>query len=71
MRGKGTFYDPRLNDPDRFPLAVASGDWNIRNDPDLVMPKLPALHVYQLSLVAPAPPSDSFNYDLVQYLMSL
>jgi hypothetical protein len=61
MRGKGTFFDPRLNDPDRFPVAAKTKDWNIRNDPDLVTAKLPALHFYQLSLVAPKPPEGSFD----------
>src|ERR671924_1221207 len=36
MRGKGTFFDPRLNDKEKFPVAVKTKDWNIRNDPDLV-----------------------------------
>ena len=35
MRGKGTFYDPRLNNPNKYPIAVKTGDWNIRNKPDL------------------------------------
>ena len=61
MHGKGTFYDPRLNDPVKFPIAAKTGDWNIRNDPDLVTSKLPALHMYQLSLKAPTPPPGSFD----------
>jgi hypothetical protein len=61
MRGKGTFYDPRLNDNAKYALAVKTGDWNIRNDPDLVTAKLPALHFYQLSLVAPRPPEGSYD----------
>jgi hypothetical protein len=61
MRGKGTFFDPRLNDQDKFPVAVKSKQWNIRNDPDLVTAKLPALHIYQLSLAAPTPPDGSFD----------
>jgi hypothetical protein len=61
MRGKGTFFDPRLNDEKKFPLAVKAKDWNIRNDPDLVTSKLPALHFYQLSIVAPKPPAGSFD----------
>jgi hypothetical protein len=64
MHGKGTFYDPRLSDPDRFPLAVKSGDWNTRNNPDLVTSKLAALHYYQLSIPAPQPPTGSFKKDL-------
>jgi hypothetical protein len=61
MRGKGTFFDPRLNDKKKFPIAVKTNDWNIRNDPDLVTAKLPALHFYQLSIVAPKPPEGSFD----------
>jgi cytochrome c peroxidase len=33
----------------------------IRNDPDLVTAKLPALHLYQLSILAPKPPEGSFD----------
>ena len=61
MRGKGTFFDPRLSDEKRFPVAAKTKDWNIRNDPDLVTSKLPALHFYQLSIVAPKPPTGSFD----------
>jgi hypothetical protein len=61
MHGKGTFYDPRLNDPQRFPVAARAGSFNIRNTPDLVTPKLAALHFYQLSLPAPEPPAGSFD----------
>jgi hypothetical protein len=61
MHGKGTFFDPRLNDKEKFPIAVKTKDWNIRNDPDLVTAKLPALHFYQLSIVAPKPPAGSFD----------
>jgi hypothetical protein len=61
MRGKGTFFDPRLRDDRLFPVAAKTKDWNIRNDPDLVTSKLPALHFYQLSIVAPKPPEGSFD----------
>jgi hypothetical protein len=61
MRGQGTFFDPRLSDPDKFPIAAKLGEWNIRHDPDLVTAKLPALHFYQLALDAPKPPPGSFD----------
>ena len=61
MHGKGTFYDPRLNDPNKFPVAARSGAGNVRSNPDLVTAKLPALHFYQLAIPAPAPPAGSFN----------
>jgi hypothetical protein len=61
MRGKGTFFDPRLNNSKKFPLAVKTKDWDIRNDPDLVTAKLPALHFYQLAIPAPLAPASTFD----------
>ena len=61
MHGKGTFYDPRLNDETQFPVAARNGFGNVRNDPDLISSKLPDLHVYQLAIPAPKPPAGSFN----------
>jgi hypothetical protein len=66
MHGQGVFVDPRLNDPAKFPVAAAAGFADIRNDPDLVTPKLPALHFYQLSLQAPPPPPGSFDADAAE-----
>ena len=48
MGGHGSFSDPRIN-------------LFITQTPDLVTPKLPALLAYQLSLLKPLPPVDSFN----------
>jgi hypothetical protein len=61
MHGQGTFYDPRLNDPVQFPVAARAGFGNVRNTPDLITAKLPALHSYQLAIPAPAPPPFSFD----------
>jgi len=61
MHGQGTFYDPRLNDAAKFPIAAANGFGNVRNTPDLITSKLAALHFYQLALPAPAPPEGSFD----------
>jgi len=61
MQGSGTFYDPRLNDASKFPIAAAAGFGDVRKDPDLITGKLAALHVYQLSLPAPRAPSSGFN----------
>ena len=63
MQGKGTFYDPRLNDPVQFPVAARAGSGNVRSDPDLVSAKLPALHFYQLAIPAPRPPQGSFDHN--------
>lgn len=61
MHGKGTFYDPRLNDPEKFPIAAEAGFGNVRNTPDLITPKLGALQFYQLAIPAPPPPRGSFD----------
>ncbi len=58
MHGKGRFFDPRLNDAARFPVAARAGFADIQSDPDSdrITPKLAALHAYQISLVAPKIP---------------
>jgi mono/diheme cytochrome c family protein len=61
MHGKGTFYDPRLNDPVRFPIAAAAGFGDVRSDHDRITPRLAALHFYQLALPAPPAPAGSFD----------
>jgi hypothetical protein len=61
MHGQGTFVDARLNDARRFPVAARAGFGNVRNDPDLVTSKLPALQFYQLAIPAPRPPHGSFD----------
>lgn len=61
MHGSGTFFDSRLSDPARYPVAARAGTFDVRNTPDLVTEKLGALHLYQLSLAAPKPPQGSFD----------
>ncbi|HYN21770.1 MAG TPA: hypothetical protein VE078_12470 [Thermoanaerobaculia bacterium] len=61
MHGKGTFFDPRLEDAAQFPIAAANGFGNVRNTPDLITGKLADLHLFQLALRAPSPPAGSFN----------
>ena len=57
MHGKGTFYDPRLDNAAIFPIAAANGFGHIRTDPDndSITSKLPALQFYQLALPSPVP----------------
>jgi cytochrome c peroxidase len=62
MHGKGTFYDPRLADASRFPVAARNGFDNVRSERDLITPKLAALHFYQLALDAPKPSPDSYDH---------
>ncbi len=61
MHGKGTFFDPRLNDATKYPIAARAGFGNVRNSPDLVTSKLAALQYYQLSIPSPEPPAGSFD----------
>ncbi len=61
MHGQGTFWDPRLNDTNTFPLAAKHGYANVRPANDLITSKLAALHYYQLSIPAPKPPPSSFD----------
>ena len=63
MHGKGTFFDPRLNDAAQFPVAARAGSGNVHNDPDLVTSKLGRLQFYQLGILAPKPPKGSFDED--------
>jgi cytochrome c553 len=61
MHGSGTFFDARLNNPDQYPVAAATGSGNTRGTPDLVSSKLAALHFYQLAIPAPTAPRGSFD----------
>jgi cytochrome c5 len=61
MNGKGTFFDPRLADARKFPLAAAHHLADKRDPFDAVTDKLADLHFYQLALGAPPPPAGSFD----------
>jgi len=61
MHGQGNFYDPRLNNPTKYPLAVKNGTWNVKATNDMVTSKLNDLHFYQISLKAPKAPVGSYD----------
>jgi hypothetical protein len=61
MHGKGNFFDPRLDDAAKFPVAARNGFGHVTNADDQITSKLGALQFYQLSLPAPAPPKGSFD----------
>jgi hypothetical protein len=63
MHGKGNFFDPRLDNAAQFPIAAANKFGHVHNQIDLISPKLPALHFYQLAIPAPKPPKASFDED--------
>jgi hypothetical protein len=66
MHGKGTFFDPRIANKDRHPKVAKSGFDNVRDQPDLISAKLPALHFYQLAIPAPVPPKNSYDEALAK-----
>jgi hypothetical protein len=63
MHGKGTFFDPRLDDAVRFPIAAANRFGHVSTPPsqDRITPHLAALQLYQLALAPPRPPAGSFS----------
>jgi cytochrome c5 len=61
MHGQGRFWDPRLNDAEKFPVAARAGFGDVKSENDLITPKLAALQFYQLAIPAPTPPRGSFD----------
>jgi mono/diheme cytochrome c family protein len=61
MHGKGTFFDPRLDDAERFPIAARERFGHITTDEDRITPALGPLHLYQLALQPPRAPSGSYD----------
>ena len=61
MHGTGRFFDTRLGDAKKFPIAAKSKIDNVKPARDLVTSKLAALHVYQLALPTPVAPAGSFD----------
>ncbi len=61
LQGQGTFYDARLNDPKKYPVAARAGFGNKRSATDMVTAKMAALQFYQLAIPAPTPPEGSFD----------
>ncbi|MER9183474.1 hypothetical protein [Mesorhizobium sp. M0767] len=61
MHGKGVFYDPRLDDTEKYPVAARTKQGHKQDEEDRITAKLPALHFYQLSLPTPKPPKGAFD----------
>lgn len=61
LQGQGTFYDARLNDPKKYPVAARAGFGNKRSGTDMVTAKLAALQFYQLAIPPPTPPEGSYD----------
>jgi hypothetical protein len=61
MHGQGTFFDPRLDDAKKYPIAAREGFGHKKDEKDLTTGKLPALQFYQLAIPAPKAPPNSFD----------
>jgi hypothetical protein len=68
LRGKGVFFDPRLDDASKFPVAAAHPELfgHKRDSVDLITGKLGPLHFYQLAIPAPVPPAGSFDAEAAE-----
>ena len=61
MHGLGTFFDPRLDDAQKYPIAARERFGHKRDAEDLITAKLAALHFYQLAIPAPKAPRNSID----------
>ena len=61
MQGRGTLFDPRLDNAQKYPIAARNKFGQKRDADDQITAKLPALQFYQLSLPTPKPPAGTFD----------
>ncbi|MBA3454412.1 MAG: hypothetical protein H0T42_15075 [Deltaproteobacteria bacterium] len=65
MHGVGRFFDARLADKKKYPIAVKAKSYDTKPEADRVTAKLGALHFYQLALPVPTPPAGSVDAQAV------
>jgi hypothetical protein len=61
MHGKRTFFDPRLDDAEKYPVAARTKQGHKQDAGDRITAKHPALHFYQLALPTPKAPAGVFD----------
>jgi hypothetical protein len=66
MHGQGAFFDPRLDDASKFPIAAAHHFGHVTSENDRITPKIEDLHFFQMALPAPIPPAGSFNKEAAE-----
>jgi hypothetical protein len=71
LAGRGTFFDERLKDTKKYPVAAKTGAGEKRNSPDMITEKLAALQFYQLAIPAPKAPDSIYNKEAAQRGMTL
>lgn len=59
--GQGNFYDERLNNAKKYPVAAKTGAGKKHNNPDMITGKLAALQFYQLAIPIPKAPDSIYN----------
>jgi hypothetical protein len=64
--GKGNFFDERLNDAKKYPVAAKAGFGNKRSTDDRITDKLAALQFYQLAIPVPKAPDSIYNKEAAQ-----
>ncbi|MEO7923142.1 MAG: hypothetical protein ABIR30_05645 [Chitinophagaceae bacterium] len=71
LAGKGIFFDERLNNEKKYPVAAKTGAGNKRHNPDMISGKLAALQFYQLAIPAPKAPDSIYNKEAAARGMEL
>lgn len=61
MHGQGNFFDPRLDNATKYPVAARARMGHTHSANDLITSKLAALQYYQLAIPAPTPPTSSYD----------
>ena len=61
MNGLGRFFDPRLADAEKYPIAVKAGLADVSEQPDLITGHLADLPLSQIAIPAPEAPAGSFD----------
>lgn len=66
MSGHGRFFDPRLDDAVKFPVAAFAGFGDVTTEDDRVTALLEPLQLYQLTLPIPTPPAGSYDAEAAE-----
>lgn len=61
MHGQGSFFDPRLDDANKYPVAAKNKMGHTTNAKDLISAGLPSLQAYQLAIPVPKAPATAFD----------
>ncbi len=71
LAGNGNFYDQRLDDEKKYPVAAKLGLGHKHNNPDMITDKLAALQFYQLAIPTPKAPDSIYNKEAAARGMNL